>query len=161
MLSYQVIEKIVEKKDTITIYWREKYNKTLRNVKFKIEGDYVIGDFNGYKPIHIACLKKDLVEEINKYSFSAIINQYEYVRKKEARDKKKAKVVKLKTELMSTLKTGDVVERIGKTPNLGLYLIKVDEVDDYGISGFYIRSNGERTNEYTKLSWDYIKGVAE
>ena len=82
----------------------------------------------------------------------------EYIRKKEAKERKAIKVANLKVELMNSLKEGDIVERVGKTPCLGLYLIQVEKITDYGISGFYIRENGKRTNEYTTVSWDYIKG---
>lgn len=156
--SYIVIDKVVEKKDSIVFYWRDKYNKNSKRVVFKVEEPYVIGNFNGYKHIYIKCLRENLVEEINKVGFSAIVNQVEYTRKKEAKERKTIKVANLKAELINSLKEGDIVERVGKTPCLGLYLIQVEKVTDYGISGFYVRENGERTNEYTTVAWDYIKG---
>ncbi len=161
MYSYEVIDKIVEKKDSIIIYWRDKYNKNLKRVVFKVEEPYVIGNFNGYKHIYIKCLRENLVEEINKVGFSAISNQVEYLRKKEAKERKAIKVANLKAELMNFLKEVYIVKRVGITPCLGLSLIQVEKVTDYGISGFYVRENGERTNEYTTVAWDYIKGIWE
>jgi len=158
MYSYEVIDKVAEKKDSIVFYWRDKYNKNSKRVVFKVEEPYVIGNFNGYKHIYIKCLRENLVEEINKVGFSAISNQVEYIRKKEAKERKAIKVANLKVELMNSLKEGDIVERVGKTPCLGLYLIQVEKVTDYGISGFYVRESGKRTNEYTTVAWDYIKG---
>ena len=158
---YIVIDKIIEKKDSIIFYWSDKYNKNSKRVVFKIEEPYVIGNFNGYKHIYIKCLKENLVEEINKVGFSAISNQVEYLKKKEAKERKAIKVANLKAELMNSLKEGDIVERVGKTPCLGLYLIQVEKVTDYGISGFYVRENGKRTNEYTTVAWNYIKGKKE
>ena len=52
------------------------------------------------------------------------------------------------------------MQRIGKTPNLGNYIIQVEKVSDYGISGFYMDKDSlkHRTGEYASVSWDYIKG---
>ena len=37
MYSYEVIDKVVEKKDSIIFYWRDKYNKNSKRVVFKVE----------------------------------------------------------------------------------------------------------------------------
>ena len=73
---------------------------------------------------------------------------------------KKEKQAKIKEELINTLKPGDFIQRIGKTPNLGNYIIQVEKVSDRGVSGFYMDKDNlkHRTGEYTFVSWDYIKG---
>ena len=73
---------------------------------------------------------------------------------------KAARQAKVKEELRNTLKPGDFVQRIGKTPNLGNYIIQVEKVSDRGVSGFYMDKDNlkHRTGEYASVSWDYIKG---
>lgn len=157
--NYIIIEGIVDKGDKISIKYKEKYCKTTKTIiiKFDEEGYYTFDRGN----IHIKCTRETLVEEINNLTFSYFAANYEGLKTDKAREKRKSKGVATRTLLKDTLKQGDIVERYGKTPNLGLYLIEVEKTSDYGVSGFYLFRNRERSNEYTTVLWDYIKGKVE
>lgn len=157
--NYLVIEDIVDKGNKISIKYKEKYCKTIKTIiiKFDEDGYYTFDRGN----IHIKCTKETLVEEINKQTFSYFVHNYEALKTDKAREKRKSKGVAMKALLKDTLKSGDIVERYGKTPNLGLFLIEVEKTSDYGVSGFYLFHNRKRSNEYTTVSWDYIKGKVE
>lgn len=157
--NYLVIKGIVDKGDKIFIKYKEKYYKTTKTIviKFDEEGYYTLNRGN----VHIKCTKETLVEEINKQTFSYFAAIYEGLKTDKAREKRKTRGIKIKNLLKDTLKKGDIVERYGKTPNLGLSLIEVEKTSDYGISGFYLFDNRKRSNEYTTVLWDYIKGKIE
>lgn len=154
--NYLVIEGIVDKGDKISIKYRDKYCKTIKTlvIKFDKEGYYTFDRGS----IHIRCSRETLAEEINKQTFSSFVSNYEGLKTDKVREKRKTRGIKIKNLLKDTLKSGDIVERYGKTPNLGLYLIEVDKISDYGVSGFYLFNNRKRSNEYTTVLWDYIKG---
>lgn len=153
--NYIIIEGIVDKGDKISIKYRAEYCKTTKTIiiKFDEEGYYTFDRGN----IHIKCTRENLAEEINKQTFSCFAANYEGLKTDKVREKRKAKGIATRTLLKDTLKQGDIVERYGKTPNLGLYLIEVEKTNDYGVSGFYLFNNRKRSNEYTTVSWDYIK----
>ncbi len=153
------IDKVVERGNKLIFYYKERWNKNYKTLSMLIEGEYVIADYKGYNPVYIKCKKEDLVNEINKLNsgFSRLVCQYEYLKNKVAQEKKDIKDKARKEELLKTVKIGDVVERYGKTPNLRLSKILVQEISDYGVSGFYLFNNGSRSGEYTCVSWKYIK----
>lgn len=157
--NYFVIEGVVDKGDKISIKYKEEYCKTTKTIviKFDEEGYYTFDRGS----IHIKCTRETLVEEINKLTFSCFAHNYEALKMDKAREKRKSKGVAMRTLLKDTLKQGDIVERYGKTPNLGLSLIEVEKTSDYGVSGFYLFKSRKRSNEYTTVSWDYIKGKVE
>lgn len=153
--NYLVIEGIVDKGNKIYIKYRDKYCKTVKTlvIKFDEEGYYTFD----IGRTHIKCTRETLVEEINKQTFNSFVHNYEALKTDKAREERKSKGVATRTLLKDTLKQGDIVERYGKTPNLGLSLIEVEKTSDYGVSGFYLFHNRERSSEYTTVSWDYIK----
>ena len=153
------IEKVIEKGNQLVFYYRERWNKSYKKLPMIISGEYIIADYKGYNPVYIKCKKEDLIDEINKFEsgFSRLICQYEFLRKKEANERKAIKDKSRKEELLKIVKVGDVVERIGKTPNLKMSKILVQEISDYGVSGFYLRHDGTKSGEYTCVSWKYIK----
>ena len=153
------IDKVVERGNKLIFYYKERWNKNYKTLPMLIEGEYIIADYEGYNPVYIKCKKEDLVNEINKLEggFSRLVCQYEYLKNKAAQEKKATKDRARKEELLKTLKIGDIVERFGKTPNLKLSKILVQEISDYGVSGFYLNHDGSRSGEYTCVSWKYIK----
>lgn len=157
--NYFVIEGIVDKGNKISIKYKEKHCKTIKTIiiSFDEEGYYTFDRGN----IHIKCTRETLIEEINKQTFSYFAHNYEALKTDKAREKRKTRGIKIKNLLKDTLKEGDIVERYGKTPNLDLSLIEVEKTSDYGVSGFYLFNNRKRSNEYTTVSWDYIKGEVE
>lgn len=157
--SYLVIEDVVDKGDKISIKYKSKCNSTIKTlvIKFDEEGYYTFDRGR----VHIKCTKETLVEEINKQTFRWFVANYEGLKADKTREKRKSKGIATKTLLKDTLKQGDIVERYGKTPNLGLSLIEVEKTSDYGVSGFYLFKSRKRSNEYTTVSWDYIKGKVE
>lgn len=156
--SLQLI-KVVKRGDKLIFYYKERWNKNYKTLPMLIEGEYVIADYEGYNPVYIKCKEEELVNEINKLNsgFSRLVCQYEYLKNKAAQEKKDIKDKARKEELLKTVKIGDIVERFGKTPNLGLSKILVQEISDYGVSGFYLNHDGSRSGEYTCVSWKYIK----
>lgn len=159
--NYLVIEGVVDKGNKISIKYRDKYCKTVKTlvIKFDEEGYYTFDRGR----THIKCTRETLVEEINKQTFNSFVANYEGLKADKAREKRKSQGAAMRTLLQNTLKQGDIVERRGKTPNLGLYLIEVTETSDYGVTGFYVypRRLGKdyvRSREYTTVSWDYIIG---
>lgn len=159
--NYLVIEGVVDKDNKISIKYRDKYCKTVKTlvIKFDEEGYYTFDRGR----THIKCTRETLVEEINKQTFNSFVANYEGLKADKAREKRKSQGAAMRTLLKDTLKPGDIVERRGKTPNLGLYLIEVTETSDYGVTGFYVypRRLGKdyiRSREYTTVSWDYIIG---
>lgn len=158
--KYRHIQKVKETKDKLIIYWKESYNKTLNKLIFIKDGDYYIANYiDCYEVNSIKCKEECLVDEINKHGFETLTYAQQYLDKFIADKKKTEKVKKIKTELMGSLKPGDLVERIGKTPNNGYYILEVESFNDYGITGFYLNHNLKRSMEYTQVSWNYIKGI--
>lgn len=160
--KYRHIEKVKDTKDKFIIYWKESYNKTLNKLTFLKDADYYIANFiDCYKANSIKCKEESLVDEINKQGFETLTYAQQYLDKSVADKKKAEKVKKVKTELMGLLKPGDLVERIGKTPNNGYYIMEVESFNDYGVTGFYLNHNLKRSMEYTQVSWNYIKGLVK
>lgn len=160
--KYRHIEKIKDNKDKLIIYWKESHNKTLNKLSFMKQDDYYVANFiNCYQSNSIKCKEECLVDEINKQGFETLTYAQQYLDKFIADKKKAEKVKRIKSELMSTLKPGDLVERIGKTPNNGYYIIEVESFNDYGVTGFYLNHNLKRSMEYTQVSWCYIKGICK
>lgn len=153
------IDKVVERGNKLIFYYKERWNKNYKTLPLDICGEYIIADFKGYNPVYIKCKREELVTEINKLEcgFATLFNQYEFIKKRKAEEKKFIKDKERKEQLLKTLKIGDIVERIGKTPNLRMSKILVQEISDYGVSGFYLRHDGNRSGEYTCVSWKYIR----
>ena len=154
---YRIIEKVIDKGNKISIRYKERYNKSSKSliINFDEDGYYTLDRGN----THLKCTRENLVEEINKLTFSYFVAMYEGKKADAAREKRKARGASVRALLKDTLKPGDIVERRGKTPNLGLYLIEVTETSNYGVSGFYVYPKSlTRSHEYTTVSWDYIVG---
>lgn len=153
------LSKVVKRGNKLIFYYKERWNKNYKTLPMLIEGEYIIVDYEGYNPVYIKCKEEELVNEINKLNsgFSRLVCQYEYLKNKAAQEKKDIKDKARKEELLKTVKIGDIVERFGKTPNLGLSKILIQEISDYGVSGFYLNHDGSRSGEYTCVSWKYIK----
>ena len=157
---YRHVEKVRETKDKLIIYWKEYYNKTLNKLIFIKDDNYYIANFiDHYQNNSIKCKEDCLVDEINKHGFETLTYAQQYLDKSIADKKKAEKVKKIKMKLLSTLKSGDLVERIGKTPNNGYYIIEVESFNDYGVTGFYLNHSLGKSMEYTQVSWRYIKGL--
>jgi len=156
-ISSLQIDKVVEKNNKLIFYYKERWNKNYKRLPLQVEDGYVIADFGN---INFRVKEYQLIETINnlEFGFWSLVSQYERLKQQEAKDKKNVKDGIKKKELLKITKVGDILERIGKTPNLGLNKILVDKISDYGISGFYLFNNGERSNEYTTVLWKYIKG---
>ena len=158
--KYRHIEKIRNNKDKLIIYWKEPPSKTLKKLSFTKQDDFYVADFIDYYQYNsIKCKEEYLVNEINKHGFETLTYAQQYLDKSIADKKKTEKVKKMKAELLPILKQGDLVERVGKTPNLGYYIIEVETFNDYGVTGFYLTHSLKKSMEYTQVSWRYIKGL--
>lgn len=155
--NYIEILGIKEKGNKISIKYKERYNATTKtvNIVFDETGTYTLQ--RGEK-VMLQATRENIVEEINKLHFSYFIAINEAIKTDKARERRKANGKAVRDLYKDKLKPGDIVERRGKTPNLGLYLIEVTETSNYGVSGFYIYPNKKRSHEYTTVSWDYIIG---
>lgn len=156
-ISSLQIDKVVEKNNRLIFYYKERWNKNYKRLPLQVKDGYIIADFG---KVNFRVKEYQLIETINnlEFGFWSLVSQYERLKKQEAKNKKNVKDKIKKEELLKITKVGDTVERIGKTPNLGLNKILVDKISDYGISGFYLFNDGTRSNEYTTVLWKYIKG---
>lgn len=156
-ISSLQIDKVVEKNNKLIFYYKERWNKNYKRLPLQVEGSCIVANFGS---INFRVKEYQLIETINslEFGFWSLVSQYERLKNQEAKNKKNVKDEIKKKELLKIIKVGDIVERIGKTPNLGLNKILVDKISDYGISGFYLSYNGTRSNEYTTILWKYIKG---
>lgn len=156
-ISSLQIDKVIEKNNKLIFYYKERWNKNYKRLPLQVENDYIIADFGN---VSFKVKKDQLIKTINslEFGFWSLVSQYERLKQQEAKDKKNAKDRIKEEELLKITKVGDIVERIGKTPNLGLNKILVDKISDYGVSGFYLYNDGTRSNEYTTVLWKYIKG---
>jgi len=160
---------IKETKKSLTIYIKEYTNGKPKRIPFdRINNTYVFDATDYHTPFKIeAKTYRDLFEQLSNIDMGLIRLMWviDYRKSEQRKQKQKAKQAQVYKNLRNSLKQGDYVERIGKTPNLGNYIIQVDKVTDYGVSGFYmdLYTNGNmfRTCEYTTVSWRYIKGKYE
>ena len=153
------ITSVKECPNKIIIKYKEKYSKSEKTISLVFDENGKYDFVRGTDKIHAT--RETIVQEINKVGFYSFAIWYESAKTIKAREKRIARGTEIKKLLKDTLKQGDVVERYGKTPNLGLSLIEIEKTSDYGVSGFYLFSSGKRSNEYTVVSWDYIKGIVE
>ncbi len=161
--NYLKIDHIRETNTKITIAVKEHWMKNPKRIIIdKVDGKFLFDAQDYFRPFNITAGNYDeLIECIIKIGglleLLLVTDRRKADKTKQAKKEKQAKV---KEELRNTLKTGDFVQRIGKTPNLGNYIIQVEKVSDYGISGFYMDKDNlkHRTGEYTFVSWNYIKG---
>ena len=159
------ITDIKENAKFLSIYIKEYGYSISKKIVFKkIENKYIFDALDYHIPFKIeAANYKELVENIYKFKgFLTLLFVIDFRKSKKRKEQQKVREIKIKAELLRTLKSGDLVERIGKTPNLCNYIIQVDKVSDYGVTGFYMDfyKNGDlyKTCEYTTISWKYIKG---
>lgn len=161
--SYLKIDSIRETNTKITIAVKEHWMKNPKRIAIdKANGQFLFDAQDHFRPFNITADNYDeLIDCIIKVGglceLLLVIDRRKANKTKQAKKEKQAKI---KEELINTLKPGDFVQRIGKTPNLGNYIIQVEKVGDRGVSGFYMDKDNlkHRTGEYTFVSWDYIKG---
>ena len=161
--NYLKIDSIKETKTKITIAVKEHWMKNPKRIAIdKANGQFLFDAQDHFRPFNITADNYDeLIDCIIKVGGLRELLLVTDRRKADKNKKAKAaRQAKVKEELRNTLKPGDFVQRIGKTPNLGNYIIQVEKVGDCGISGFYMDKDNlkHRTGEYTFVSWDYIKG---
>ena len=161
--NYLKIDHIRETNTKITIAVKEHWMKNPKRIIIdKVDGKFLFDAQDYFRPFNITAGNYDeLIECIIKVGgLCELLLVADRRRADKTKQAKQARQAKVKEELINTLKTGDFVQRIGKTPNLGNYIIQVEKVSDYGISGFYMDKDNlkHRTGEYTSVSWDYIKG---
>lgn len=161
--GYLKIDSIRETNTKITIAVKEHWMKNPKRIVIeKADGRFLFDAQEHFRPFNITADNYDeLIDCIIKVGgLRELLLVTDNRKASKTKQAKQARQAKVKEELRSTLKPGDFVQRIGKTPNLGNYIIQVEKVDDYGISGFYMDGNNlkYRTGEYTSVSWDYIKG---
>ena len=161
--NYLEIDSIKENNTKITIAVKEHWMKNPKRIAIdKANGQFLFDAQDYFCLFNIVADNYDeLIDCIIKVGglceLLLVMDRRKANKTKQAKKEKQAKV---KEELINTLKPGDFVQRIGKTPNLGNYIIQVEKVSDRGISGFYMDKDNlkHRTGEYTFVSWDYIKG---
>ena len=161
--NYLKIDSIRETNTKITIAVKENWMKNPKRIAIeKADGQFLFDAQDHFCPFNITAGNYDeLIDCIIKVGGLRELLLVTDRRKADKNKKaKQARQAKVKEKLRNTLKPGDFVQRIGKTPNLGNYIIQVETVGDYGISGFYMNGNNlkYRTGEYASVSWDYIKG---
>lgn len=149
------IENVQEKSGKLIFYYREGNNKQCSRLPFIKKGENYV--FN-HGRFNINCNKSELINEINKNCFYYLTGAYKSYLKSERDKRHEVKTQELKARLTKELKQGDLVVRYGCTPHRSFRIIEVDSFSDYGVTGFYVKSNLDKTTEYTQLSWKYIKG---
>lgn len=161
--NYLKIDSIRETNTKITIAVKEHWMKNPKRIAIdKANGQFLFDAQDHFRPFNITADNYDeLIDCIIKVGgLRELLLVTDRRKANKTKQAKAARQAKVKEELRNTLKLGDFVQRIGKTPNLGNYIIQVEKVSDYGISGFYMDKDNlkHRTGEYTFVSWDYIKG---
>ena len=161
--NYLEIDSIRETNTKITIAVKEQWMKNPKRIAIeKADGQFLFDAQDHFRPFNIVADNYDeLIDCIIKVGgLCELLLVMDRRKANKTKQAKKEKQAKIKEELINTLKPGDFVQRIGKTPNLGNYIIQVEKVGDRGISGFYMDKDNlkHRTGEYTFVSWDYIKG---
>ena len=161
--NYLEIDSIRETNTKITIAVKEHWMKNPKRIVIdKANGQFLFDAQDHFRPFNIvADNHNELIDCIIKVGgLCELLLVTDRRKANKTKQAKKEKQAKIKEELINTLKPGDFVQRIGKTPNLGNYIIQVEKVSDRGVSGFYMDKDNlkHRTGEYTFVSWDYIKG---
>lgn len=161
--NYLKIDSIRETNTKITIAVKERWMKNSKRIAIdKANGQFLFDAQDHFRPFNITAYNYDeLIDCIIKVGgLRELLSVTDRRKANKTKQAKKEKQAKVKEELRNTLKPGDFVQRIGKTPNLGNYIIQVDRVGDHGVAGFYMDGDSlrYRTCEYTFVSWDYIKG---
>lgn len=161
--GYLKIDSIKETNSKITLAVKEQRYKNPKRVTIdKVSSQFLFDAQDHFRPFKITADNyEELVDCICKVGgLRELLLATEHRKAEKRKQAKKARQTKVKEELRYTLKQGDFVERIGKTPNLGNYIIQVEKVTDSCVSGFYMDADNlkRRTGEYTSVGWDYIKG---
>lgn len=167
------ITNIEEYKDRIILFYKQ-YTTQKVPKKFVFERPYLDDDDIGTDfclniesrvgAVYIECSYFQIPEEVNRIGLNNIIFNLEVIESDRKRELKNKKNDLKRKQLLVTLKVGDIVKRYGKTPNNHLELVKVDKINDNGISGFYVydkEHDYERTNIYTSFSFDTIQKIVE
>lgn len=138
---------------TFTILYRKS---PLKISLIKLNGDYIWD----CEDVHIRCNRDTLLDEIKKLGGLNKLFWCQYRKQEKLRLERKAiRGKQIKEELYPILKHGDLVKRIGYTTINHYTVIQINNTDSSGVYGFYLDSNGNKTLEYTKLSWNYIKEI--
>ena len=161
--GYLKIDSIRETNTKITIAVKEHWMKNPKRIAIdKTNGQFLFDAQDYFCLFNIVADNYDeLIDCIIKVGgLRELLSVTDRRKANKIKQAKKEKQATVKEELRNTLKPGDFVQRIGKTPNLGNYIIQVEKVSDRGVSGFYMNKDNlkHRTGEYTFVSWDYIKG---
>ena len=161
--NYLEIDSIRETNTKITIAVKEHWMKNPKRIAIdKTNGQFLFDAQDHFRPFNIVADNYDeLIDCIIKVGgLRELLLVTDRRKADKTKQAKAARQAKVKEELRNTLIPRNFVQRIGKTPNLGNYIIQVEKVGDHGVSGFYMDKDNlkHRTGEYTFVSWDYIKG---
>lgn len=170
--SWYILDDIKETKNSIKIYYKQgRWAKTKQNITFnKInENEYQLKLFPSnfgissryQEDIELTVTKDNICQKINELGglgklaeTNDAINKFKIFLKQRERTQKRVE------ENKKNIKVGDIVITTGKTPNLGNYRILVDEINEYGVCGFYLDGySNTKSREYVSKGFEYIKGV--